>query len=299
MKSLLPRAAALAGLCFLFACLLSAQDWKSAESLPGVDFSGLSAAQKTTVLNILRERGCSCGCTMKLAECRMVDPTCSYSTALAAVIVDSIKAGKSEAQALAAADASKWAHVQQPKVLDDAVSIPVSGAPQMGPQNAPVTLVEFSDFQCPYCAAAVPQIHAILQAYPTQVKLIYKQFPLDFHPQAGLAASAAIAAQKQGKFWVMHDALYGSQRDLSRQHIFALAQEDGLDMKRFEQDIDSTEVRERVIRDMQDGEQAGVQGTPTLFVNGQRYNGAINLAMIRPILDAELKQKSSARVQAQ
>ncbi|MDQ2842320.1 MAG: thioredoxin domain-containing protein [Acidobacteriota bacterium] len=295
MKSVFLRACGLAGLCLLVACLLGAQDWKNAESLPGVDFGGLSPAQKTTVLNILRERGCSCGCSMKLAECRVVDPSCSYSTSLAAVIVSSIKAGKSEAEAQAAADASKWAHVQQPSLLEDAIQIPVSGAPQVGPQNAPVTLVEFSDFQCPYCAAAVPQIHAIMRAYPSQVKLIYKQFPLDFHPQADLAAAAAVAAQKQGKFWVMHDALYNSQSDLSRKHILELAEKGGLDMKRFEQDIDSTEVRERVVKDVKDGEQAGVQGTPTLFVNGQRYNGQISLAMMKPIVDAELKGKAQSQ----
>jgi protein-disulfide isomerase len=276
-----------AGLCFLAACILSAQDWKTADSLAGVDLTNLTSAEKATALKILRERDCSCGCSMKVAECRMVDPNCSYSKGLAAAIVAAVRQGKSEAEALAAADASNWAHVKPTRLLDDPVSIPIAGSPVLGPQNAPITLVEFSDFQCPYCIAAVPEIRAIVGAYPAQVKLVFKQYPLDIHSQAELAAAAAIAAHKQGKFWAMHDALFSS-RNLSRDTIFVLAQKNGLDMKRFETDLSSTETRETVIRDIQDGDRAGVQGTPTIFVNGKRYNGPIEQASLKPILEAEL-----------
>jgi protein-disulfide isomerase len=285
MKSLL--------LCALSAGLLYAQTAKTADSLPGVDLSGLSAAQKGTAVKILQDRDCPCGCSMKVATCRQADPSCSYSAGMADVVVTAVKQGKTEQQARAEADASKWAHVQPPKVLEDPVSIPVAGAPVTGPQNAAVTLVEFSDFQCPYCAAAVPQIHAVLKAYPTQVKLIFKQFPLETHPQADLAATAALAAQKQGKFWEMHDAMYQSQDDLSRRSILALAARIGLDIKRMEEDMDSTAIRETVVRDVQDGDKAGVQGTPTIFINGQKYNGAINLSIMKPVLDVALKQSRS------
>lgn len=287
-RILRPRVVPLA-LVLLGAGLLMAQDWKTANSVPGVDFSGLSPAQKTLVLKILREQGCSCGCNMKIAECRQMDPQCSYSTGLAAAVIDAIKQGKSEKDAIAAANASKWAHTQPQKVLDDAVAIPVAGAPVTGPQNAPITLVEFSDFQCPYCTAAFPELKAVLQAYPTQVKLIFKEYPLEIHSQADLAAAAAVAANKQGKFWAMHDAMFTHHEDLSRKAILALAKENGLDMDRFENDIDSTQVRETVVRDVQDGDRAGVEGTPTIFINGQRYNGPIVAAALRPLLDAELK----------
>lgn len=224
----------------------------------------------------------------------MVDPTCSYSNGLAAAIVQAIKQGKSEADAIAAAKASKWAHLQPDRLLEDPVSIPTSGAPSIGPEKAPITLIEFSDFQCPYCVAAFPEIKGILQAYPTQVRLIFKQFPLDFHAQADLAAAAGIAAQKQGKFWPMHDAMFAHHEDLSRKVILALAKDNGLDVDRFDTDIDSTEVRETVVRDVQDGDAAGVDGTPTIFINGQRYNGPIALTSLRPVLDAELKQSKPA-----
>jgi protein-disulfide isomerase len=284
-------------LCLIGLSLLFAQDWKTATSFPGLDMSGLSTGQKATVLRILRTHDCSCGCSMKLAECRIADPTCSYSTGLAAAVVDAIKSGKTEAQAVAALGTSKWAHLQPTQVLDPPISIPVSGAPSMGPQNAPITIVEFSDFQCPYCAAAVPEISAVLKAYPTQVRLIFKQYPLEIHPQADLAAAAAVAAQKQGKFWAMHDAMFANNTNLSRKSILAMAKESGLEMDKFEDDIDSTEVREAVVKDVKDGDKAGVEGTPTIFLNGQKYNGAIVLASLKPILDSELKNISAKTVQ--
>ena len=295
----LRRCLVAAGFCILSSCLLFAQDWKTAETLPGVDLTKLSPPQKATVLKILREGECSCGCNMKLAECRVVDPSCSYSNGLAAAIADAIQHGKSETEAIAAANASKWAHVQAPKLLDDPVAIPTAGAPVLGPQAARITIVEFSDFQCPYCAAAVPQINAILKAYPSQVKLIFKQFPLEIHSQADLAAAAAVAAQKQGKFWALHDAMFANRNDLSRTNLLLLAKQAGLDMKRFETDIDSTEVRETVVRDVQDGNRAGVEGTPTIFINGQRYNGPITMDTLKPILDAELKHGAPANQTAQ
>jgi len=292
------RAFRIAASCLLAVLLYSAQDWNTTDNLPGVDLSGLSAAQKTTVLKILREHGCSCGCGMKIAECRIKDPSCSYSTGLTSVVIEAVKSGKTEADAIAAADNSKWAHAQPAKILEDPVKIPVEGAPQTGPVNAPVTIVEFSDFQCPYCAAAVPELNALLKAYPKQVKLIFKQFPLDIHSQAELAAHAAIAAGLQGKFWQMHDAMFAHHDDLSPTTIDTLAKQIGLDMNRFTNDIGSVQVRESVIRDQQDGERAGVQGTPTIFIDGQRYNGPINLNYLKLVLDAELKHQSAPKQSA-
>jgi protein-disulfide isomerase len=281
----------------LAALCLSAQDWKTATTLPGIDINGLSQTQKDTVLKTLRENPCSCGCGMKLAQCRIADPQCQYSTGMAKIIIDSIKQGKSAEDALQAAMASKWG---PPKILDDPVKIPVAGAPVTGPADAQITIVEFSDFQCPYCAAAVPQIHQVLKSYPTQIKLIFKQFPLEEHPQADLAATAAVAAQKQGKFWPMHDALFAHPNDLSRRSILAYAKDAGLDPDKLESDMDTSQVRETVVRDVQDGTDANVQGTPTIFINGQKYNGAITYDALKPILDAALKltaKTTAARVQ--
>jgi protein-disulfide isomerase len=174
--------------------------------------------------------------------------------------------------------------------LEDPVTIPVAGAPETGPANAPVTIVEFSDFQCPYCIQAVPEIEALLKVYPKQVKLIFKQFPLEIHSDAYRAASAALAAQRQSKFWEMHYALFAHHDDLSLEGILKVAQELKLDMPRFRKDMDSKEIHDTIAKDLADGSQAGVEGTPTIFINGQRYNGRIQLISLRGLVGAELKK---------
>jgi len=287
-----------AALFLLGSSFILAEDWSTLESLPGIDMSALSPAQTAMALKLMRTTGCSCGCNMKIAECRVKDPNCSFSRGLAALIIKSVKAGKTEQQVLADVDASPMAHPPERKLLEDPIEIPIAGAPETGPDDAPITLVEFSDFQCPYCYLAGPELHAVLDAYPKQVRLFFKEFPLDIHSQAALAAAAAVAAQKQGQFWRMHDALFASHKDLRRPTLLALASAIGLNMKQFEEDLDSPWVRQAVAHDLQDGSMVGVMATPTLFIDGQHYNGAITLAALKPILDAELKHPATVKKSA-
>src|SRR5579872_510865 len=283
----------LAGLVLLAAVIVFAQqEWQSLTSLPSVDFTGLSPARKASALKALREHGCPCGCDMKIAECRVKDPGCSYSKGMSAALIESLKAGKSMPEAVKAAEDSPWGHIAPAKLLDDPVSIPVAGAPVTGPANARITLVEFSDFQCPYCVKAVGQLKAVMKAYPNDVKLIFKHFPLDSHSQAAGAALAAVCAQRQGKFWEMYDALFAHRNDLSRRALFEVAAGVGLDMKRFTADFDSNESKKLVLGDIADGEKAKVEGTPTIFIDGRRYNGSLALDAIKPVLDAELKPQN-------
>src|SRR5215467_351944 len=275
--------------------ILLAQDWQTATELNGVDLSNLTAGRKNRALHALRTEACSCGCGMKIAECRVKDPSCTFSRGLSATLVDSIRKGKSEAASVADMKASKFGHRPEPKLLDDPVPIPTEGSPVMGPANARVTLVEFSDFQCPYCYKAVEKIDAILKAFPNDVKLVFKQYPLDSHPQAMISAQAAIAALQQGKFWQLHDVMFKNHNGLSRRAILGWAGGLGLDMKRFEADLDSDAVKKLVARDMADGDKAGVEGTPTVYINGKRYNGELALDASRPVIEAELKRVASAK----
>ena len=285
--------ARLTGLALLAAVLLFGQEaWQTITNLPGVDFTGLSPARQASALKALREHSCPCGCDMKIAECRVKDPGCSYSKGMSATLIESLKAGKTTTEAIKAAEDSRWGHIAPTKLLEDPVTIPVAAAPVTGPANARITLVEFSDFQCPYCVKAVGQLKAVMKAYPNDIKLIFKEFPLDSHSQAAGAALAAVAAQRQGKFWEMHDALFAHREDLSRKALFAVAQGIGLDMKRFSADIDGPDTRKLVLRDIDDGNKAGVEGTPTIFIDGRRYNGSLALDAVKPVLDAELKPQN-------
>jgi protein-disulfide isomerase len=284
------RAAGLAGICLITSGMLLAQAWKTNATLTGVDLSGLNVKQKAAVLKILREQGCSCGCSMKIAQCRMEDPACSYSTGLAATIIEATKAGKTPEQAIEMANASRFGANHETKLLDEPVKLYVTGSPVTGPVDAPITIVEFSDFQCPYCILAVPELEAIMKVYPKDVKLIFKQFPLEIHSDAYRAATAALAAQKQGKFWEMHYALFAHHQNLSMEGILAMAKDLKLDSARLERDMESKEIHDILAKDLKDGNDAGVEGTPTIFINGQRYNGRIELGLLRPVVDGELKK---------
>jgi protein-disulfide isomerase len=280
----------LVGLALLAAVVLFAQqEWQTVTQLPGVDLSGLGPARTASALKVLRQHDCPCGCDMKVAECRVKDPSCSYSKGISNSFVGALKAGKTVPESVKVAEDTPFGHPPTPKLLENAVAIPVDGAPVIGPANARITLVEFSDFQCPYCVKAVGHLKTVMKAYPNDVKLIFKQFPLDSHSQAAGAALAAIAAQRQGKFWEMHDAMFAHRDNLARNSLFTIAGGIGLDMKRFAADYDSPDVRKIVLKDISDGEKAGVDSTPTIFIDGKRYNGSLALEAIKPILDTELK----------
>jgi protein-disulfide isomerase len=289
----------IAFLCFLAALTLGAQTpppatapaggdaWKTAETLGDVDLSELTPVQKKAVLKILREEDCSCQCGMKTAECIMKDTNCSYSRTIAKIAIQGVKDGKSLMEISKLMDASPKAH--RPKLLEAPVSIAVDGAPVRGPADARITLVEFSDFECPFCSAAVKQVDIVMAAYPKDVKLIYKQFPLSMHPHAQMAAEASLAAGEQGKFWEMYDVLFKNYRHLSSDNIMIWAKDLGLDMSKFKGDLVSGKFKAVVAKDLSDGEAAGVYGTPSFYINGKQYNGEVTLAALKPILAAELK----------
>ena len=178
-----------------------------------------------------------------------------------------------------------------PTLLEEAIPLSIDGAPSKGADNAKITFVEFSDFECPYCSKAAAKIEAILQAYPKDARLVYKQYPLSSHPHARIAAEASIAALAQNKFWPMHDKLFANSHRLSNLAILQMAKEIGLDAAKFQADLISARVKLGVTKDIADGDKAQVSATPTFFINGKRYNGPLDLAVLKPILDAELGVK--------
>src|SRR6185295_1890367 len=203
---------------------------------------------------------------MKVAECRIKDPKCGRSRSLATMAARELHEGKTAD--VVRADLARRMD-EAPPLLEEPVAISIAGAPAKGPANAKITLVEFSDFQCPYCAAAITRIDAALARHPSDLRLVFKQFPLDIHSQAALAAEAALAAHAQGKFWPMHDKLYANFRQISQENILKWAAELGIDLAPFTADLKSGKYKATVEKEVAQGEQAGVMGTPTIFINGK------------------------------
>jgi protein-disulfide isomerase len=170
-------------------------------------------------------------------------------------------------------------------------TIPVADSQIRGPKTAPVTITMFSDFQCPFCAQAAPMVDEVLKAYPNDVNFVMKQFPLrQIHPNADPAARAAVAAGKQGKFWEMHDELYKNGRNLSPETIKGIAEKIGCDVKKWEADMNSDEVKKQVDAELALGQSVNVRGTPSLFINGKIAQNR-SVEGLKAQVDQELKAK--------
>ena len=163
--------------------------------------------------------------------------------------------------------------------------------PVRGNPRAPVTIVLFSDFQCPFCARVAPTLAEVEKTYGDKVRVVWKHEPLPFHPNALPAAEAAEAAREQGKFWQMHDRLFASQQQLSPDTYARLAKELGLDPKKFAESTRSGRNRGRIQEDQALAQQVGANGTPTMFVNGERVVGAVPFEQLKSVIDRQLAAK--------
>jgi protein-disulfide isomerase/ribosomal protein L7/L12 len=197
-------------------------------------------------------------------------------------IVDGVKPPKPTPQAPAA-----------PKDPFDsqAYEIPAGDSPRMG-KGEEVLIVEFSDFQCPYCSRVPPILKDVQKHFGDErASLVFKHFPLSFHKDAQLASEASMAANAQGKFWEMHDKIFENQRALKREDLEKYAEEIGLDMAKFKAALDNGEFTQRVKDDMAQGSRSGVRGTPSIYVNGRKYQGQRDAKSMIENIEKQLLKK--------
>lgn len=174
----------------------------------------------------------------------------------------------------------------KPPVLE----VATDGAPIRGPANAPITIVEFSDFQCPYCARVQPELVKIRDTYKDKVKIVYKDFPLSIHSHAQKAAEAArcVLAQDKGKYWDYHDMLFAKNSALELTNLKQYAADLQIDTAKFNECLDSGAYAEAVNQDMADGVKVGVSGTPAFLINGRFLSGAQPFSAFQEVIDEEL-----------
>jgi protein-disulfide isomerase len=169
------------------------------------------------------------------------------------------------------------------------VDLDLAGHPAMGPEDAPIILVEFSDFECPFCRRTQPVIAQLEETYGDQVRHVYRQFPLtDIHPRAQKAAEASLCAGDQDEFWPMHDAMFAEPIELEVASLKFKASSLGLDTDAFATCLDSGEYTDQVRDDLRAGMAAGVTGTPTIYINGRPVSGAQDISAYAAIIDDEL-----------
>jgi protein-disulfide isomerase len=177
-------------------------------------------------------------------------------------------------------------------VTDAGVTVDAGDSPSQGPASAKVVVIEFGDFECPYCGAEEPIVEQMLSDYSGRIRFVFKEFPLtSIHPYAELAAQAALAANAQGKFWPYHDLLYANQSALARSDLDSYASSLGLDMTEFDAALDNGTYASAVAADVAQGTSLGVDATPTFFVNGVEVVGAVPYSTLQGVINQQLGTK--------
>ncbi|MGB1016811.1 MAG: DsbA family protein, partial [Nannocystaceae bacterium] len=177
---------------------------------------------------------------------------------------------------------------------DKIYNVPVGSAPQRGPATAPVTIIAFGDFECPFCARGNDTVEQMRLRYGNQVRVVYRNYPLPFHSHAFLAARGSMYAQAQGKFWEFHDALYALRAEFDEDVLVEVARKVGMAAKPFREALHSDRFDAKILGDQNLARKVGVTGTPAYFVNGRVINGAAPPLEFRLAIEEELQRASAA-----
>jgi protein-disulfide isomerase len=233
--------------------------------LPGIDTSQLTGRERGEWWTHVSELLAPCSDQpVSIAQCVQEARPCPACSPAAEFLLRQVTLGKTRAQ------------VEAAFVLrfdpDSIQSIDIGRAPFKGPEKAPVTIVEWADFQCPFCALASPYLDYLVKAYPGFVKVVFRHFPISHHHYAIPAARAAIAAGQQGKFWEMHDLLFANRQEIDDTSFLRFAQELALDTDRFQVDMAAQATLDVIERDRREADKLGLRGTPMIYIDGRNFD---------------------------
>jgi len=235
-------------------------------ALDGVDTSSLTAREQKEWSGYVGEFLSPCtSVPVSIAQCVKDKRDCDKCVPAAKYVMKGVKDGMSREQV----EKSFKNRFDADKVKN----VPIDGSYVKGPESAPITIVEFADFQCPHCGEYAPLLDKVLDAHKNDVRFAYKMYVLGHFPNSENAAKAAFAGGKQGKFWEMHHLIYANQSHLDQAGLDEMAKQLGLDLGRLHADMQSPDATERLARDHKLGEDVKIEGTPTIFVNGRQYDG--------------------------
>ena len=244
--------------------------------LAGLDVKSMTPSEVDTLRRLLEKFPSACGKPHSLLKSLQTDPKCAISGVAARFLHTMISDGFLESEA----EEKYSARFLNNKPYD----IDITGAAVRGDPKAPITIVEFSDFECPHCRMAEPWIKQIISENP-DVKLVFMNFPISSHQNAALAAAATVAAGKQNKFWAYHDKVFDNQDKLRMPDLLKYAAELNLNVEQFKADM--VTAKARVDRERKVGEKLELQGTPSFFINGKRANGITSVDALRSYVEQE------------
>jgi protein-disulfide isomerase len=248
----------------------------------GVDLASMSEANRNRFEKLVDQLASPCGKAHSLRTSRNTDASCVRAPFAVTYVVELLADGASDKEVV---DLYEDRYREQPRHAFN-----LSATPRLGPDDAPVKLVEFYDYGCPACKMFAPELDRSVRAFPTGAVLYYKQFPLAAHADSGPAAKAALAAHKQGKFDEMHKLLFQNASHPEAKHkledLKGYAKSLGLDMSKFMQDFAAAEAQ--ITADKNEGIGAGVQSTPTLFINGREFKGPQGDKYLKMFIEEEI-----------
>ncbi len=231
-----------------------------------VDLAGLQASEKEAFIAIVNDEVCPCACAATFAQCLQENAGCEPARLLGNWLKEALRDGFPPEQLgeVIAKEVAGFSSV--PKTIE------TEGFARKGDVSAPMTMVEFADFQCPHCKELSETMERLEKKHSGKLSVVYKHFPLSFHPVAELAAHASEAAAIQGKFWDMHDAIFKTQDILDETMLSGHAKAIGLDMAKFEKDRNTNTIKEKVKLSRSEGVDLGIEATPALFINGRPFH---------------------------
>ena len=234
------------------------------EDLPGVDMRDMTAREREVYWRLVSQLYAPCPEeAVSIATCVKEQRACASCVPAADLIAARVRDGAGANEAIAAFNV---------RFGNDVKTVDLADSPTRGPADAPVTIVVWSDFECPACGHAVPFLDEVLEKHANDVRLVHKLYPLKSHLRSRPAAKASIAARRQGKYWEMERALFKHQRALEDADLESYAKEIGLDMKRYAKDIADPKCDEIIDRDRAEADKQGLSGTPFILVNGREFD---------------------------
>jgi protein-disulfide isomerase len=250
--------------------------------LPGVDTRDFTPREKHELTTYVTQFPAPCpSVAVPVSQCILEKRACAECLPAAQTIAKAVRDGMAREQVEAL--------YKERFDAKSARTIPVDGSPTRGPETAPVTIVEFADFECPFCQKVAPELDALWEKRKDKVRFVYKFMPLSMHLHGEIAARAGIAAMSQGKFWEMHHQLFSNGDRLDENDVTKYAAAIGLDVDRFRADLHSPATTARIEADRKLADTLSVKGTPTIYINGREYNSKID---IDEWVDGEIAAKS-------
>ncbi len=247
---------------------------------PGFDLDELTGDQRGALARLAESELCPCEDSVEsLHACMQDEERCEEADEMAQTLVGAATAeSEQDAVEQVARDRAERGGGQE---------FLLEGSPYKGSLDADVIIVEFADFQCPHCRTAAAALDEVAEAYGDDIAVVFKNFPLG-SPVAEQAHRAAMAAHEQGRFWEMQRMIFDNQRQIDRGELEGFARRLGINYDRFQADMESEEIQSAIMRDRQEGIEAGVSGTPAIFINGERHTGGLSPDAFSQRIDEEL-----------